>query len=330
MSILQAMVLGLVQGLSEFLPISSSGHLILARAIMGIADQAEAPVLQILDILLHVGTLIAVLVVFWKDWMDILRYLVKSKAIFVLFIVSIAASALTLVFRDYLKSVNLNDVCYYVCGALFATTILLLMIKSRTLLLLFIASIPALIVAYLFNDALEGLFSGWFVGFAFLITGTIMLLAEKLSKRGGRHVKRTEEPGYKHAISMGCMQAVALLPGVSRSGSTLLGGVASGLTRQSAAKFAFMMSAPAILGSLLIKGKSALENGYFQQLDLVPVVIGMVAAAISGYLAIRFMLKLINRISLSWFALYVGLVGVAVIIIQLAAPTFLPLPAFFG
>ncbi len=278
MSILQAMVLGLVQGLSEFLPISSSGHLILARAIMGIADQAEAPVLQILDILLHVGTLIAVLVVFWKDWMGILRNPFKSK----------------------------------------------------TLLLLFIASIPALIIALAFNNVLESLFSGWFVGVAFLVTGGIMFLAEKLSKRGGKHVKRAEEPGYKHAVAMGCMQAVALLPGVSRSGSTLMGGIASGLTRQSAAKFAFMMSAPAILGSLLIKGKSALENGYFQQLDLVPVVIGMVAAAISGYLAIRFMLRLINRISLSWFALYVGLVGVAVIIIQLAAPTFLPLPAFFG
>ena len=278
MSILQAMVLGLVQGLSEFLPISSSGHLILARAIMGIADQAEAPVLQILDILLHVGTLIAVLVVFWKDWMGILRNPFKSK----------------------------------------------------TLLLLFIASIPALIIALAFNDVLESLFSGWFVGVAFLVTGGIMFLAEKLSKRGGKHVKRAEEPGYKHAVAMGCMQAVALLPGVSRSGSTLMGGTASGLTRQSAAKFAFMMSAPAIVGSLLIKGKNALENGYFQQLDLVPVVIGMVAAAISGYLAIRFMLRLINRISLSWFALYVGLVGVAVIIIQLAAPTFLPLPAFFG
>ncbi len=278
MSILQAAILGLVQGLSEFLPISSSGHLILAQSIMGIANQAEAPVLQILDILLHAGTLIAVLVIFWKDWMAILRNLFKSK----------------------------------------------------TLLLLFIASVPALIVALAFNDVLESLFAGWFVGFAFLITGAFMFLAEKLSKRGGKHVKRAEEPNYKHAVSMGVMQAVALLPGVSRSGSTLLGGIASGLTRESAAKFSFMMSAPAILGSLLIKGKSALENGYFQQLDLVPVVIGMLAAAISGFLAIRFMLSVINRISLGWFALYVAILGVAVIVLQLAFPGALQLPSFFG
>jgi undecaprenyl-diphosphatase len=129
---------------------------------------------------------------------------------------------------------------------------------------------------------------------------------------------------------MGVMQAVALLPGVSRSGSTLLGGIASGLTRESAAKFSFMMSAPAILGSLLIKGKSALENGYFQQLDLVPVMIGMLAAAVSGFLAIRFMLSVINRISLGWFALYVAILGVAVIVLQLAFPGLLQLPAFFG
>jgi len=278
MTILQAAILGLVQGLAEFLPISSSGHLILARAIMGIAEQAEAPVLQMLDILLHVGTLIAVIVVFWKDWMAILRNLFKSK----------------------------------------------------TLLLLFIASVPALIVALAFNAVLESLFSGWFGGLAFLITAAFMLLPEKLSKRGGKHVKRAEEPNYKHAVSMGVMQAVALLPGVSRSGSTLLGGVVSGLTRQSAAKFSFMMSAPAILGSLLIKGKSALENGYFQQLDLVPVMVGMIVAAVSGYLAIRFMLSVINRISLGWFALYVAILGVAVIVLQLTMPGFLQLPAFFG
>ncbi len=278
MTVLQAAILGLVQGLAEFLPISSSGHLILARAVMGIADQAEAPVYLMLDILLHAGTLIAVIVVFWKDWMAILRNLFKSK----------------------------------------------------TLLLLFIASLPALFAALAFNDVIEGLFAGWFLGFAFLITGAFMLLCEKLSKRGGRHAKRAEEPGYKNAVSMGLMQAVALLPGVSRSGSTLLGGIASGLTRQSAAKFSFMMSAPAILGSLLIKGKDALENGYFQQMEMVPVVVGMAVAAISGYLAIRFMLRLINRISLGWFALYVALLGIAVIVVQLAAPGFLPIPAFFG
>lgn len=280
MNILQAVILGLVQGLAEFLPISSSGHLVLARAVMGIADQAEAPVFLMLDILLHVGTLIAVIVIFWKDWMAILRNLFKSK----------------------------------------------------TLLMLIIASIPALLAVLLFNDFLksEGMLKGKFLGFEFLVTATFMLLAEKLSKRGGRHAQRAEEPQVKHAVSMGCMQAVALLPGISRSGSSILGGVASGLTRQAAAKFSFMMSAPAIVGSLIFEGKDALESGALQQLALVPTVIGMVVAAISGYLAIRFMLSLITRISLNWFALYVAVLGVAIVVLQLAAPGFLQIPSFLG
>ena len=123
---------------------------------------------------------------------------------------------------------------------------------------------------------------------------------------------------------MGVMQAIALLPGVSRSGSTLTGGVASGLNRRSAAKFAFMMSAPAILGSLLFEGKDAIENGYMSQLALVPTIVGVVVAAISGYLAIRFMLRLINKVSLNWFALYVALLGLVILCLQLAGCPGLP------
>ncbi len=274
MNILQAMILGLVQGLAEFLPISSSGHLVLVQALMGITGQGKsAAAYIILDILLHVGTLIAVLVVFWKDWMAILRNPFKSK----------------------------------------------------TLLMLIIASIPAIVIALPFNKFVESFFSerSWFLGIAFLITGAFLLLTEKLSHRGGKHIQRSEEPGVKHAVAMGCMQAVALLPGVSRSGSTLLGGVASGMERQSAAKFSFMMSAPAILGSLIFEGKDALESGAFQQLDLIPTVVGMLVAAISGYLAIRFFLRLIGHASLKWFALYVALVGIAVIVLTLTVPGFL-------
>lgn len=273
MTILQAAILGLIQGLAEFLPISSSGHLILGRAIMGISDATAASGSFImLDILLHAGTLIAVIVVFWKDWWAILRNPFKSK----------------------------------------------------TLLLLFIASLPALFVAVLFNDLVESFFTGWFLGISFLVTAVFMMLAEFLSKR--KSAKKSSEVGYKNAISMGVMQAVALLPGVSRSGSTLLGGVFTGLNRKTAAKFSFMMSAPAIVGSLLIEGKGALEEGLFNQLALAPTIVGMVVAAISGYLAIRFMLKLISKISLNWFALYVAILGIIVLLLQMSG--FAGLPAF--
>ena len=113
---------------------------------------------------------------------------------------------------------------------------------------------------------------------------------------------------------MGVMQAIALLPGVSRSGSTLTGGLLSGLDRKSAAKFAFMMSAPAIFGSLLFEGKDAIEMGYLNDLALVPTIAGVVVAAVSGYLAIRFMLRLISRVSLNWFALYVAILGLVILL----------------
>lgn len=279
MNVLQAIVLGLVQGLAEFLPISSSGHLILARAVMGISDEAAATgAYMMLDVLLHAGTLLAVVVVFWKDWWSILKNPFKSK----------------------------------------------------TLLLLFIASLPALLAVVLLGDVIDSFFTGWFLGVSFLITAVFMLIAEAVSHHDSR---KAEHPTFKHAVCMGIMQAIALLPGVSRSGSTLMGGVSSGLNRKSAAKFAFMMSAPAILGSLIFEGKDAIELGYLSELALVPTIIGVIVSAVSGYLAIRFMLRLINKVSLNWFALYVALLGLIILVLQLAGVPFLPafaLPAVFN
>ena len=272
MTILQSAILGLVQGLAEFLPISSSGHLILTRAIMGISDaQAATGAFMMLDVLLHAGTLLAVAIVFWKDWWSILRNPFKSKL----------------------------------------------------LLLLIIASIPALIVAVFLNDFVDQFFTGWFLGVSFLITSLFLLIAEVVSRK---ERKRSDQPQVRNAVVMGIMQAIALLPGVSRSGSTLTGGLLSGLDRKAGAKFAFMMSAPAIFGSLLFEGKDAIENGYLSQLELVPTIVGVAVAAVSGYLAIRFMLKLINRISLNWFALYTALLGIVILLLQLSG--FSGLPAF--
>lgn len=262
MSLIQAAMLGLVQGLGEFLPISSSGHLLLGRILMGFNDNTAA--YKMLDILLHVGTLLPVLIVFWKDWWAILKNPFRSK----------------------------------------------------TLLLLFIASLPALAVKVVFDDFLDAADTGWLLGVSFLLTGFLLLLAEYVSDRNRA---QKEHPGFLNAIIMGVMQSLALLPGVSRSGSTLAGGLFSGLNRRSAAKFSFMMSAPAIVGSLLVEGYGAYKDGLFEALELLPTVVGIVVAAISGYLAIRFMLRLISSVSLNWFALYVALLGVLILVMQLLA-----------
>ena len=271
MNVLQAALLGLVQGLGEFLPISSSGHLLLGRLVLGVGVDQNSGAYHMLDILLHVGTLIPVLIVFWKDWWNILKNPFKSK----------------------------------------------------TLLLLFIASLPTLVVKFIFDDFIDGASSGWFLGVSFLLTAVFLLVAETVS---ANMRKRTDKPGFLHAIVMGCMQGVALLPGISRSGSTLAGGLLSGLERKSAAKFSFMMSAPAIVGAMLLEGKDALENGWFNELELLPTLVGIVVAGVSGYLAIRFMLKLISRVSLNWFALYVAILGLLFLILQLTG--FRSVPEF--
>ena len=260
MSLLQAAILGLVQGLGEFLPISSSGHLLLGRIFMGLNDNTAA--YKMLDILLHFGTLLPVLIVFWKDWWGILKNPFRSK----------------------------------------------------TLLLLFIASLPALGFKVAFDGFLDAADTGWLLGVSFLFTGFLLLLAEFVSDR--IRDKKTQ-PGFLSAIVMGVMQGFALLPGVSRSGSTLTGGLFCGLDRRSAAKFSFMMSAPAIAGSLLIEGYGAYKDGLFEYLSVGPTLVGIAVAAVSGYLAIRFMLRLISRVSLNWFALYVAILGVFILVMQL-------------
>ncbi len=261
MNVIEAALLGLLQGLGEFLPISSSGHLLLGRMVLGLTID-ESPAYKMLDILLHAGTLIPVLIVFWKDWWAILKNPFKSK----------------------------------------------------TLLLLFIASLPTLVFKVIFDDFIDGCDTGWFLGVSFLMTAVFLLVAEYVS---GKKASKTDKPGFLHAIVMGCMQGVALLPGVSRSGSTLAGGLLSGLDRKSAAKFSFMMSAPAIAGALLLEGKDAIENGWIKDLAVGPTIVGVIVAAVIGYLAIRFMLKLITKVSLNWFALYVAILGVLFLALQL-------------
>ena len=262
MSILLAALLGLVQGLAEFLPISSSGHLNLFQSLF----QLELTNQLLFNILLHVGTLIAVILVFWKDWIAMILHPIQNK----------------------------------------------------TLLLLIIASLPALVAKILLGDQLDYLEThNALLGVSFLFTGLLLMLTQWLSARNRKLQQEGRTVGPLHALAMGCMQVVGMLPGVSRSGSTLFGGVAAKLDRSTAAKFSFMMSMPAIVASFLSEGYSAYKAGALTQTgDLSAIVVGMVVAGITGYLSIRFMLKIITKISLNWFALYVILLGILVIVLQ--------------
>ena len=264
MSVFKALILGLVQGLGEFLPISSSGHLNLLEILFRVDIERQL----LFNILLHVGTLVAVIAVFWREWVHMILHPVKD----------------------------------------------------RTLLLLVIASLPALAAKVLFSDQLDALSTGnALLGVSFLFTGLLLMLTQWISQRKQQADAQKAQVGPVHALVVGCLQAVGMLPGVSRSGSTIFGGVASGLDRKSAAKFSFLMSMPAILGSFLSEGYDAWKGGeLFQTGDLAAILIGMAAAAVSGYFAIRFFLRIIAKVSLNWFALYVVLLGIAVIALQAA------------
>ena len=262
----QAAVLGVLQGLAEFLPISSSGHLIIGEKLLGIASTG-----MLLEVLLHVGTLFAVLIVFWGDFWSMICHPIKD-------------------------------------------------IRFR---LLVIATIPAVVAALLFNDAIERLFTGWFLGVSFIITAVVLFAGESIQTRLAQ--RATDKVGYGNAIAMGLMQAFAILPGVSRSGSTIVGGIATGLTRESAAKFSFMMSAVAIVGSLVFELKNTADaGGMAMSVSWQILAVGVLTAMVAGYIAIRWMLKLLRTVSLRPFGWYVLIVGLLILIDQLFFGKYFP------
>ncbi|MCL1795979.1 MAG: undecaprenyl-diphosphate phosphatase [Clostridia bacterium] len=258
-------VLGVVQGITEFLPISSSGHLVLLQKVFGMRETG-----LLLEILLHVGSLIAVFAVFFKDFWMMLVHPVRMRAV----------------------------------------------------RLLIIATIPTVLVTVLLRSVLEAAFGGWFLGISFLITSAILLLSDFLAARAnanGIHRNDSVETlRYRQALLVGGAQAAAIVPGISRSGATIVCGLAAGITRQTAAKFSFLMSAVASVGSLVFKlrdlagaDSAAFEGGW------LAMIAAMAAAAIVGYMAIRWMLRLIINTSLKWFGLYTGLIGAIILCDQL-------------
>ncbi|MDD6041299.1 MAG: undecaprenyl-diphosphate phosphatase, partial [Clostridia bacterium] len=154
-------------------------------------------------------------------------------------------------------------------------------------------------------------------GVCFWLPGAWRGLPQILSNRRAAATPENTTVGAGEALAMGCLQAVGMLPGVSRSGSTIFGGVCAGLERSVAAKFSFMMSAPAIVAGMLSEGKDALESGLSFGNDLAAILVGMLVAFVAGYLSIRFFMKLISRVSLNGFALYVTALGILVIVLQL-------------
>ena len=272
MTIFEAFILGLVQGLAEFLPISSSGHLALLQHFFGIDGEN----VLLFTVLLHVGTLVAVFVVYRS---------------------TIGALILELgaLIRDIFTGKGFraksND--------------------TRKLgLMIIVASVPAALAGIFLDSYVERLFASILaVGISLLITGTFLFIAERLNQ-GGKDLSRA---GFGNAFLVGIFQAIALIPGISRSGATIVGGLFQGFSRELAVKFAFLVSIPSVLGAVVLELPSAVKAGLAGDL-LLPILVGVLVSAVSGFIAIKVMIRIVTGSKLFIFSIYTWIAGAFVVI----------------
>ncbi|MEN6554332.1 MAG: undecaprenyl-diphosphatase UppP [Methanobacterium sp.] len=275
-TIIQAIILGIVQGLTEFLPVSSSAHLVLVPPLINV-NYANPSQAVAFDTLLHLGTLLAVIAYFWKDIIHIITGFVSS---------------ILDIFRGKFRTGLREDP------------------SKRLVWLLVIGTIPAALTGILLNKQFEALFNNYAaVGFFLIITGVLLWAAERV-KTGHKEIK---EVSFKNALSIGIFQAFAIAPGISRSGSTIAAGLFSGLERELAARYSFLLAIPTIAGAALVQVK---DIGTGLEANTAALVSGFLAALIVGFLAIKLLLKLIKERTLMIFAYYCWIVGAATLIIS--------------
>ena len=277
MTYFQAIILGLAQGLSEFLPISSSGHLALLQYFFNVSAENVLP----FAVLLHLGTLVSVFIVYWKDIVELVKEL---------------GAVIRDIFTGKGLRINANP-------------------TRRLGFMIIVATIPTAIIGLLFNAAFAALYlSLTAIGTGLLITGTILFVAERMGKSN----KTVKQMKFRNAVFVGVMQGIAICPGISRSGSTLFGGLISGLNKEFAVKFAFLISIPSILGSVIMEAPNAFEAGMDMSL-IGPVIAGVIVSALSGLFAIKAMIKLVSNRKLIGFSVYTWALGIAVIAYALIA-----------
>lgn len=258
----EAIVLGIVQGLTEFLPVSSSGHLELGKAILG--DQSIPEESLLFTVVLHFATALSTVVVFRKDVANILADVFRFK-----------------------RTEN-----------------------STLALKILISMLPAIAVGLFYEEQLERFFNGniLLVGLMLLVTAILLILADR-AKLTGRSVS------YSNAFVIGIAQAIAMLPGISRSGATISTSVLLGNDKNKAARFSFLMVVPLIFGKIakdLLSGDLSTQNA-----DMAPFAIGFVAAFVSGLMACTWMIRLVRKAKLKWFAYYCIAVGIIAIVVSL-------------
>lgn len=264
MSWLEALILGIVQGLTEFLPVSSSGHLEIGQALLGTSGEENLT----FAIVVHTATVLSTLVVLWREVAQL--------------------------FKGTFTTLQWNAEKDYAAKIL-------------------VSMIPVFVVGMFFKDEVESFFGNGLllVGICLLVTAALLALSEWLQKkrRNAGH-----EVGYKDAIIIGIAQACAVLPGLSRSGSTIATGLLCGVKKESVAQFSFLMVLIPILGEALLDLIKLVQGELTSELGLVPALVGFAAAFATGCFACRFMIEIVRRQRLIWFAIYCAVVGTTAII----------------
>lgn len=259
MTIIEAIILGLIQGLTEFLPVSSSGHIELGKAILGVEVKESIE----FTVAVHAATVLSTLVVFRKDIINLFAGFFKFK----------------------------------------------MNVETQFVLKILLSTIPVLFVGIFLKDEVEKLFDGnlLIVGIMLVVTAILLTLSKYFQRTNTKPIT------YRDSFIIGIAQAIAVLPGLSRSGSTISTGLILGNNRDEVAKFSFLMVIIPILGAAFLD----LAKGEFGIISLQPIIAGFIAAFISGYVACSWMVKLVRKGNLIWFAVYCAIVGLIAIIFAL-------------
>ena len=273
MSLLSSILLGVIQGVAEFLPISSSGHLAIAEHLLGMSGASDIP--EFFDVLLHLGTLVAVFVAYWDDVRDMV----------VEFFCGV---------RDLARGSTPTPVPP----------------ARRMILLIIVGTLPLLIVLPI-RDLVEGLADNmYFVAAALLVTGCLLFASDRVRK--GRKTEKSAT--MVDVLLVGVAQAIATCPGISRSGTTITAGCFRGFDRKFAVRFSFLLSIPAILGANILSLKDAVEAGIIWA-DVPVYLVGVVVSAVVGYACIRLLKMIADRGKFGAFAYYCWAVGVLTLIL---------------
>lgn len=269
MSILQAALLGLVQGLTEFLPISSSGHLVLAEHLLNIQQTNDIT----FEVFVHFGTLMSIVLVFWKDILAIVQSVLQA-----------------------FRPVNFRAEFYRTNE------------HVRLGLGIMLGSIPAAVIGLKYENQITAAFGDpKLVAVMLVLTGLILFLTRLAHPVEGKSV------GLAASFLIGISQAVAITPGISRSGTTISTALYLGISPVHAARFSFLLSLPAVFGATIVKLRHVVELGTPAS-GLLPMIVGMGVAFLSGYVAIKYLLRIIERGKFSWFSVYCLVVGILAIL----------------